>query len=93
MTSQEKNFYCVLGSFLRVLRKINDLTLVDTSKIIGVAPQQMQKYELGENPIKSHTVNKLFEYYKISVPLRVFDDKKYAEGIGKKIYDEIKNNK
>ena len=59
-----------VGKRLRLLRQINEVSLEKLAEVVDVAPQQIQKYEIGETRISA---SRLFELSKIfSVPLTWF---------------------
>ena len=61
-----------VGKRLRLLRQINEVSLEKLAEIVDVAPQQIQKYEIGETRISA---SRIFELSKIfSVPLAWFYD-------------------
>ena len=66
-----------VGKRLRLLRQINEVSLEKLAEIVDVAPQQIQKYEIGETRISA---SRIFELSKIfGVPLAWFyDDLKAA---------------
>lgn len=66
-----------VGRRLRLLRQINEVSLEKLAAIVDVAPQQIQKYEIGETRISA---SRIFELSKIfAVPLAWFyDDLKAA---------------
>jgi transcriptional regulator with XRE-family HTH domain len=66
-----------VGKRLRLLRQINEVSLEKLAEIVDVAPQQIQKYEIGETRISA---SRIFELSKIfAVPLAWFyDDLKAA---------------
>jgi transcriptional regulator with XRE-family HTH domain len=66
-----------VGRRLRLLRQIREVSLEKLAEIVDVAPQQIQKYEIGETRISA---SRIFELSKIfGVPLAWFyDDLKAA---------------
>ena len=61
-----------VGRRLRLLRQINEVSLEKLAAIVDVAPQQIQKYEIGETRISA---SRIFELSKIfGVPLAWFYD-------------------
>ena len=59
-----------VGKRLRLLRQINEVSLEKLAEIVDVAPQQIQKYEIGETRISA---SRIFELSKIfRVPLAWF---------------------
>jgi transcriptional regulator with XRE-family HTH domain len=61
-----------VGKRLRLLRQINEVSLEKLAEIVDVAPQQIQKYEIGETRISA---SRIFELSKIfAVPLAWFYD-------------------
>jgi transcriptional regulator with XRE-family HTH domain len=61
-----------VGRRLRLLRQMNDMSLERLAEIVDVAPQQIQKYEVGETRISA---SRIYEMSKIfSVPLSWFYD-------------------
>jgi transcriptional regulator with XRE-family HTH domain len=61
-----------VGRRLRLLRQINEVSLEKLAEVVDVAPQQIQKYEIGETRISA---SRIFELSKIfRVPLAWFYD-------------------
>lgn len=61
-----------VGRRLRLLRQVNEVSLEKLAEIVEVAPQQIQKYEVGETRISA---SRIFELSKIfGVPLTWFYD-------------------
>jgi transcriptional regulator with XRE-family HTH domain len=61
-----------VGRRLRLLRQIREMSLGKLAEIVDVAPQQIQKYEIGETRISAA---RIFELSKIfGVPLTWFYD-------------------
>jgi len=59
-----------VGKRLRLLRQINEVSLEKLAEIVDVAPQQIQKYEIGETRISA---SRIFELSKIfCVPVAWF---------------------
>lgn len=52
----------ILGENLRLFRKKAEMNLIELAKKLGISPQQLQKYETGENRISAE---RLFEIAKI----------------------------
>ncbi len=52
----------ILGENLRLFRKKADLNLIQLARKLNISPQQLQKYETGENRISAE---RLFEISKI----------------------------
>lgn len=66
-----------VGKRLRLLRQINEVSLERLAEIVDVAPQQIQKYEVGETRISASRIFELSEIF--GVPLAWFyDDLKAA---------------
>lgn len=61
----EKQLNKLVGSRLRYLRCVNGLTQEAVSRELAVAPQQIQKYEKGENRISSGNLYLLAELFKV----------------------------
>ena len=70
-----------VGKRLRLLRQINEVSLEKLAEIVDVAPQQIQKYEIGETRISA---SRIFELSKIfRVPIAWFyDDLEAAASAG-----------
>jgi transcriptional regulator with XRE-family HTH domain len=61
-----------VGKRLRLLRQIREISMERLAEIVDVAPQQIQKYEVGETRISA---SRIFELSKIfNVPLSWFYD-------------------
>lgn len=60
----------LVGARLRALRRRLELTQEDTGKMLGVAFQQIQKYETGKNKIPLHRLVEFSE--KTGVPVCFF---------------------
>lgn len=61
-----------VGKRLRLLRQIREVSMERLAEIVEVAPQQIQKYEVGETRISA---SRIFELSKIfNVPLSWFYD-------------------
>jgi transcriptional regulator with XRE-family HTH domain len=61
-----------VGKRLRLLRQINEVSLEKLAELVDVAPQQIQKYEIGETRMSA---SRIFELSKIfGVPLIWFYD-------------------
>jgi transcriptional regulator with XRE-family HTH domain len=61
-----------VGKRLRLLRQIREVSMEKLAEIVDVAPQQIQKYEVGETRISA---SRIFELSKIfNVPLSWFYD-------------------
>lgn len=61
-----------VGRRLRLLRQIREVSMEKLAEIVDVAPQQIQKYEVGETRISA---SRIFELSKIfNVPLSWFYD-------------------
>jgi transcriptional regulator with XRE-family HTH domain len=59
-----------VGKRLRLLRQINEVSLEKLAEIVDIAPQQIQKYEIGETRISA---SRIFELSKIfCVPVAWF---------------------
>src|SRR5215470_17294518 len=46
-----------VGKRLRLLRQINEVSLEKLAEMVDVAPQQIQKYEIGDARIERHRAN------------------------------------
>lgn len=66
----EKQIDQLVGSRLRQLRCMNGLTQEAVGRELGVAPQQIQKCEKGENRMSAGKLFLLAEFYK--VPMESF---------------------
>jgi transcriptional regulator with XRE-family HTH domain len=61
-----------VGKRLRLLRQIREVSMEKLAELVDVAPQQIQKYEVGETRISA---SRIFELSKIfNVPLSWFYD-------------------
>ncbi len=68
---------------LRELRKSQKLTLQELSKILGVSPQVLSRYELCEREADYKTTCKIAEYFDVSVDyLLGFSDYFYPDKLG-----------
>src|SRR5260370_817365 len=56
-----------VGKRLRLLRQINDVSLEKLAEIVDVAPQQIQKYEIGETRISASRIFELSKIFKVPV--------------------------
>jgi transcriptional regulator with XRE-family HTH domain len=56
-----------VGKRLRLLRQINDVSLEKLAEIVDVAPQQIQKYEIGETRISASRVFELSKIFKVPI--------------------------
>ena len=61
-----------VGKRLRLLRQINEVSLERLAEIVDVAPQQIQKYEIGETRISASRIYELSNYF--GVPIAWFYD-------------------
>jgi len=61
-----------VGKRLRLLRQINEVSLEKLAEIVDVAPQQIQKYEIGETRISASRIFELSNIF--SVPVTWFYD-------------------
>jgi transcriptional regulator with XRE-family HTH domain len=61
-----------VGRRLRLLRQINEMSLEKLAEIVDVAPQQIQKYEMGETRISASRIYELSKIF--DVPLAWFYD-------------------
>jgi transcriptional regulator with XRE-family HTH domain len=78
-----------VGKRLRLLRQINEISLEKLAEIVDVAPQQIQKYEIGETRISA---SRIFELSKIfGVPLAWFYDDLEA-AISAEMYARIRRH-
>jgi len=55
----EVEFNIIVGKNIRYLRKINKLTQLELADAIGVAAQQVSKYEKGTNGMYSYILHKI----------------------------------
>lgn len=56
-----------IGKKLRLLRLSKGLTQEDLGNVLGVAFQQIQKYESGANAIRARTLHQLAQYFNVSL--------------------------
>jgi transcriptional regulator with XRE-family HTH domain len=61
-----------VGKRLRLLRQINEVSLEKLAEIVDVAPQQIQKYEIGETRISASRIFELSSVF--GVPVTWFYD-------------------
>ena len=61
-----------VGRRLRLLRQINEVSLEKLAEAVDVAPQQIQKYEMGETRISASRIYELSKIFR--VPLAWFYD-------------------
>ena len=61
---QEKIFVNI-GQKLRLIRKLNRLTLQDVGGFLKITSAQVQKYETGESRISITTLFKIAHFFKI----------------------------
>ncbi len=73
----EKQIDQLVCNRLRQLRCMNGLTQEAVGRELGVAPQQIQKYEKGENRMSAGKLFLLAEFYK--VPMESFFPRQDAE--------------
>ena len=56
-----------VGRRLRRLRQINEVSLERLAEIVDVAPQQIQKYEIGETRISASRIFELARVFRVSI--------------------------
>ena len=56
-----------VGKRLRLLRQINEVSLEKLAEIVDVAPQQIQKYEIGETRISASRIYELSKIFCVPV--------------------------
>jgi transcriptional regulator with XRE-family HTH domain len=56
-----------VGKRLRLLRQINEVSLEKLAEIVDVAPQQIQKYEIGETRISASRIYELSKIFQVPV--------------------------
>lgn len=56
--------YVLIGSNLKFLRSVFDLSQSDVNRVLDVSPQQYQKYENGINKISIDSLCKICSFYK-----------------------------
>ena len=56
-----------VGKRLRLLRQINEVSLEKLAEIVDVAPQQIQKYEIGETRISASRIYELSRIFRVPV--------------------------
>jgi transcriptional regulator with XRE-family HTH domain len=56
-----------VGKRLRLLRQINEVSLEKLAEIVDVAPQQIQKYEIGETRISASRIFELSKTFCVPV--------------------------
>ncbi len=89
----------LIGERLKFFRKKRGLTQASLSKLVGVSPQQLQKYEIGKNRISASRIKHMSEVLDVPVHFLLTDpkeapvDKKYSmndnsndNGVGKLVY-------
>ena len=52
---------------LRLLRQINEVSLEKLAEIVDVAPQQIQKYEIGETRISASRIFELSRFFRVPI--------------------------
>jgi transcriptional regulator with XRE-family HTH domain len=55
-----------IGFKLRILRRLNKLTLQNVAEFLNITSAQVQKYETGESRISIPTLFKIAHFYKIN---------------------------
>ena len=65
----DKELYQNIGSKLRFLRKIKNLTLEKVASQIGVSAQQVQKYEVGKSKIDISKIVILATLFDVNVDI------------------------
>jgi transcriptional regulator with XRE-family HTH domain len=68
-----------VGRLVRALRMSRGLTQTDLANRVGVAFQQVQKYELGTNRISIGRLTKIAKLFGVSVPYLLDGNKQAAE--------------
>lgn len=88
MQENEKLIDKYVGSKLKQRRKVLGLTQAELSRLLGLSPQQLQRYETGENSISiaraielSNSLNVKLSYFYDGAPVQ--------ELLGKKIVSEL----
>jgi transcriptional regulator with XRE-family HTH domain len=56
-----------VGRRLRLLRQINEVSLEKLAEIVDVAPQQIQKYEIGETRISASRIFELSSFFRVPI--------------------------
>lgn len=77
--SESNNFLIdqLIGEKIRMYRKIKGYSLAWLSGKIGVSPQQLQKYETGQNRVSVAKILQIAEALQISVGRLVHLDREY----------------
>lgn len=57
----------LIGANIKRIRLMNELTLGDLGKFLGVSPQQMSKYESGVDRIKASSLMRLAIYLGVNI--------------------------
>ena len=70
-----------VGRRLRRLRQINEVSLEKLAEIVDVAPQQIQKYEIGETRISASRIFELAQYFRVPITW-FYDDLEAATSTG-----------
>lgn len=69
----QEEIFLNIGFKLRILRRLNKLTLQNVAEFLGITSAQVQKYETGESRISIANLVKLAYFYKINTSY-FFDD-------------------
>ena len=56
-----------VGKRLRLLRQINEVSLEKLAEAVDVAPQQIQKYEIGETRISASRIFELSSFFRVPI--------------------------
>lgn len=56
-----------VGKRLRLLRQIHEVSLEKLAEIVDVAPQQIQKYEIGETRISASRIFELAQIFRVPI--------------------------
>ncbi len=62
----QEEIFLKIGFKLRVLRRLNKLTLQNVAEFLGITSAQVQKYETAESRVSIPTLFKIAHFYKIN---------------------------
>ena len=85
MTPYETNIQNIIGNNLKIIRKINGLSLVEMGTLLGCTGQQVQKYEVGKNKISITSLIKFATH--LNIPIAVF----FKEITLQSLFNSLKN--
>lgn len=65
----------VIGERLKFFRKKRGLTQAALSKLLGISPQQLQKYEIGKNRVSASRIKHISEVLDVPINFLMNDPK------------------